>query len=553
MFALVIFVLSAGGFVVYLKWLNDEIQWTDKLVPADVIFPDGAKYYGETQGGLLQGKGKLVRGDGSVYKGDFEKGLMHGQGTYEETDGLYYKGEYAKGMWNGDGELKYAVGAHYVGEFKDNQIHGSGKYTETNGDTYDGEFEYSLFSGQGSYSLVKNGIYLGTFSKGEITHGIYTDTIGNVYEGSFSDWSFHGKGKYRTEGASSYEGTFVEGELMGKSVVIQEDGAKYEGEVVSWMYEGQGKIVQSNGDVYEGEFRYNDYHGQGILTLKEPKNGISTVSGSWKYGYSKDDPRKAKVDYSEKIEAALYSQNTLLDKTLNTLEPQDPSAIDMYFVGVAGYSRQDVFLKEINFIVSYFTDKKYSLGKTIALINNWKTADTTPLATTTALKSVIGKIENRMDVENDILFLYMTSHGSSDHTFSIQLNGVKLPDIGTEQLSNILSSSEIKWKVIVISACYSGGFVPALENEHTLIMTAAREDRKSFGCSDDSDMTYFARAFFKEALPQENSFVSAFEHAKNLVAQWEETDFPDSKKSEPQISIGDKIEAHLSKWRAQTH
>ncbi len=550
---LIMCVLIAGGFVGYLQWLDEENQWSDKLVPADVIFPDGAKYYGETQDGLLQGKGKLVGGEGSVFKGDFDKGLMHGQGVYEDADGLYYQGEYAKGMWNGEGELKYSTGAQYVGAFKDNQLHGQGKYTEVNGDIYEGEFEHSLFSGQGSYTTLRNGIYSGNFNKGEITQGIYTDTFENVYDGSFSDWSFHGKGKYSTADEISYEGTFVQGNLMGQSVVIQADGAKYEGEVVDWMYEGRGKMIESNGDIYAGEFQYNAYHGQGTLTLKEPKDGVSTVSGIWEYGYPKDDSLEVLDDYSKKIEAALYSQNDLIERTLNAVESQNPSAIDMYFVGVAGYSQQDVFLKEIDYITNYFNDNNYAPGKAITLINNWKTADTTPLATITALKYVIEGIEKKMDVENDILFLYMTSHGSSDHKFNIQVNGIELPDIGIEQLSNTLSSSTIKWKVVVISACYSGGFLPSLENEHTLVMTAAREDRKSFGCGDDSDMTYFAKALFKKALPQESSFVLAFGHAKELVTQWEEADFPDSEKSEPQMFIGNKIERHLSKWRTQVH
>src|SRR5690606_28806012 len=86
---------------------------------------------------------------------------------------------------------------------------------------------------------------------------------------------------------------------------------------------------------------------------------------------------------------------------------------------------------------------------------------------------------------------------------------------------------------------------PFLEDETTLVMTAARADRTSFGCSDESEMTYFGRAYFEQALPHSDSFVAAFEQARMLITQWEERDFPEEERSEPQIALGSRIAAHL--------
>ena len=147
----------------------------------------------------------------------------------------------------------------------------------------------------------------------------------------------------------------------------------------------------------------------------------------------------------------------------------------------------------------------------------------------------------------DILFLYVTSHGSKEHEISVALDGVPLQDLSTQRFKSILGSAGIKWKVLVVSACYSGGFVDALKDEHTLIITAARADRQSFGCSNDAELTYFGRAFFEKSLSADKSFIEAFEQARELVSGWEKEE--EREPSEPQMSPNGLIEAKLAEWK----
>ena len=105
--------------------------------------------------------------------------------------------------------------------------------------------------------------------------------------------------------------------------------------------------------------------------------------------------------------------------------------------------------------------------------------------------------------------------------------------------------------MLIISACYSGGFVKPLEGDTTMVITAAREDRSSFGCGTDSDITDFGRAFFVEGLNHTDSFTAAFDVAKSLVDAWEVRD--DEKHSYPQISTTPQIESVLKKWRQGIH
>ncbi len=100
----------------------------------------------------------------------------------------------------------------------------------------------------------------------------------------------------------------------------------------------------------------------------------------------------------------------------------------------------------------------------------------------------------------------------------------------------MLDASGIKWRVLVISACYSGSFIDEVWDAHTLLITAARYDRSSFGCSSERDWTYFGEAYFDHALRSDLSFVSAFDRAEKAIAQREKDE--DLKPSFPQIRIG---------------
>ena len=78
--------------------------------------------------------------------------------------------------------------------------------------------------------------------------------------------------------------------------------------------------------------------------------------------------------------------------------------------------------------------------------------------------------------------------------------------------------------MVIVSACYAGGFVRQLEDENTLVIAAAAPDRNSFGCTNEADWTYFGKAYFDEALRQTTSFTRAFEIARPLIEARERKD-----------------------------
>ena len=246
-------------------------------------------------------------------------------------------------------------------------------------------------------------------------------------------------------------------------------------------------------------------------------------------------------------EALLYQQTRLLDGKLNDLQAQRASVSDLYFVGFAGYGWQDVFMNEMDTVRTLFDRRFDTHGRSLALINNKQTLATTPIATTTALQTALAHVGDLLDPEEDVLFLFVTSHGSDTPAYvSVNHDGLRLTQLTPDRLKAALDATPIKWKVVVVSACYSGSFVPALKDDNTLVITASSADRNSFGCDDRNSMTEFGRAFFDEALKQTSSFTAAFELARQRIAQREKA--AGLTPSRPQIALGPNFAA---KWRGR--
>lgn len=257
------------------------------------------------------------------------------------------------------------------------------------------------------------------------------------------------------------------------------------------------------------------------------------------------------------VEAALYVQRPLLDQALATLAPSDPERIGMYFLGVAGDGTQEVFRREVEFVRKQFDRDFGTRGRSLSLVNSRSTVESLPMATRTSLRVALQAIASRMDRQKDILFLFLTSHGTPTHELVLGQFGMDLPGLPARELALLLKQQQIRWKVVVVSACYAGGFIAPLMDDHTLIITAARQDRSSFGCADDNDFTYFGRAFFKESLPKSSSFDEAFRQSSKLITSWELRDRKTAPKGEviphsyPQMSSPATVMAYLARWRAQ--
>lgn len=250
-------------------------------------------------------------------------------------------------------------------------------------------------------------------------------------------------------------------------------------------------------------------------------------------------------------EQVLYVQPQRLDEALGRLAPQRPGVVDLYVIAFAGDGTESVFRNEVEHVRRLFTERFDAAGRVLTLVNHPATLETTPLATLTNLTWAIDGVAAKMDPEEDILLVFLTSHGSEDHYLQVDLPPLPLDAIGPGQLAEALEAEpRPRWRVVIVSACYSGGFIDALRDEGTLVMTASRADRASFGCGADADITYFGRALLDEALNRTTSLPDAFALARESVARREHQEGAEPA-SEPQIATAAPIEARLARWQRQ--
>jgi hypothetical protein len=247
----------------------------------------------------------------------------------------------------------------------------------------------------------------------------------------------------------------------------------------------------------------------------------------------------------DKAEELLISQPARISSAVSRIVPAVGKP-GIYFVGFAGVGRQRVFAEEIKLAASRVADRYGSSGRSILLLNDQRDVSSYPLATVSGLTLALKGVASRMNLDQDVLFLALSSHGSATPSLTVSNGHLPLRDLTGTELAAALQESAIKWRVIIICACHAGAFIDALRNDNTIVLTAAAADRTSFGCSDDRDLTYFGEAFYRDALPRSTSLREAFERAQGNIAARElrEGITP----SLPQGFFGPALDKKLAAW-----
>jgi len=530
----------------------------EPLLPPDAVLPDGGRYRGEVVDGLLQGPGRLDYSDGSyyqgpfkdgqfsglgewrskhgeLYNGEFQRGDFHGQGSLTYSDGSRYEGGFANGMPSGEGHLKSSQ-LEYRGEFSKGQYNGLGKLQWSNGASFQGQFKKGEPNGQGVLTDAEGNEYVGTFDNSQLNgQGSFKSLGGDLYSGQFRDNQFHGKGRYQSADGDVWSGRFTHGSLTGKGEFKGSDGSHYAGQFSDWSYHGEGRLSLADGSIYQGNLAYGKYQGIGSLTLGDG----SQQSGTWQNGRLIRDAQGNAIP--DALATGLLEQGRLLDAAIAKLPASTP-AIELYALTLAGDGKQSVFMREADY-VGNLLQERFAAHGLITLVNHRDHLADRPLATSASLSRSVQALAERSG-EEDLIFIYLTSHGSAQHELNLDQPRMQLDDLPASELAALLEPLKDRHKVLVISACYSGGFIPKLQDDKTLVITAARADRVSFGCSEENDFTYFGRALFAEALQQTDDLQRAFTLAKGSVAEREKTD--GFEPSEPQIW---PAKAVLAQWR----
>lgn len=263
-----------------------------------------------------------------------------------------------------------------------------------------------------------------------------------------------------------------------------------------------------------------------------------------------DDPDEEGTAYykeAQKLNAedVFYRQAELVQNALAHLAPQRPGKTDIYFVGFAGDGREKVFANEVRFARGLLERRFDAAGRSLVLLNSPEAAEDTPLANPHNLDSVLKGIAAKMDKKEDVLFLFLSSHGGRDHRLAVSQWPLQLNDLKAEEIKAMLDRYGIRNRVIVVSACYSGGFIDVLKGDNTLVLTSSSRDHVSYGCGDHTEFTWFGDSYFVQALAHGDSFITAFDDARRRIEEREKKEGNDP--SRPQIDVGRNIPAILQR------
>jgi len=137
--------------------------------------------------------------------------------------------------------------------------------------------------------------------------------------------------------------------------------------------------------------------------------------------------------------------------------------------------------------------------------------------------------------------LYFSSHGSPQGL--ILGETVLQPDALATMTENACGDRPT---VVIVSACYSGVFVPAMAAPNRLVITAARSDRTSFGCGQDDRYPYFDTCVLQQ-MPAAGSFPRLAGTVRKCVARREQQTGM-RPPSDPQVAIGAEVAPELPTW-----
>jgi hypothetical protein len=249
------------------------------------------------------------------------------------------------------------------------------------------------------------------------------------------------------------------------------------------------------------------------------------------------------TESQKRAEELLYAQPERIDAALRDVEATQSQQPRMYYLGFAGYGDQKVFAEEIE-LAARRVDERYDVTRRrVLLINDRRDFDSHPLASRAALERALRGIAARMDRERDILFLALSSHGKRNAQFVVTNAALPLNWLTGEALARMLRESGIRWKILVISACYAGAFIEPLRDDQSIIITASAADRTSFGCNPSRELTYFGEAFYRDALPRAPSLRAAFDVAAAQIREREQREGLEP--SLPQAHFGAAMVAKL--------
>src|SRR5256885_16395261 len=125
-----------------------------------------------------------------------------------------------------------------------------------------------------------------------------------------------------------------------------------------------------------------------------------------------EQPQEA--DDADQAEALFYDQPAQIAAAVARVQSAPAGKPGVYFVGFAGDGEQGVFKRETLFASRVFAERFGAGERSVLLVNDVEDRDTYPLASVSGLAQTLKLLAARMHPDDDVLVLFLTSHGSPD-------------------------------------------------------------------------------------------------------------------------------------------
>ena len=238
------------------------------------------------------------------------------------------------------------------------------------------------------------------------------------------------------------------------------------------------------------------------------------------------------------------AQHKRLSAAIAGLKPQRSGVVDVYVVSI-GLDSDPVFVREAGEAANVLRHRYGARGHTVFLAAGADEKSTgVPQGSPPNLAIALAAVADKMDMEEDVLILFATTHGDPVVGLAYRDGDHGVGMIAPQRLASLLDGLGFKRRMILLSACYAGIFIPELTNENSIIITAASSKRTSFGCAPGNDWTFFGDALINNALRKSQPFGKATDEAVSLINKWE-TDLR-LVPSRPQVFMGDKANDWLT-------
>lgn len=241
------------------------------------------------------------------------------------------------------------------------------------------------------------------------------------------------------------------------------------------------------------------------------------------------------------------AEHRRLDRTLAAIPAQRKGVVDVYVLAV-GLDSDPVFGREAREAGRVLARRYGAEERTVVLAGTDGSGESLlPRGSPDNIAMVLARFAEVMDKTEDVVVLYTTSHGAP---LGIAYNDADsgYGFISPSRLWSMFGALGIERRLVIVSACYSGVFVPLLATEDSAIVTAADAEHTSFGCQSDNDWTFFGDALINHALRKRQPLQAADDEARGLVASWEARGHITP--SNPQIAIGTRAHQWLDKLDA---